>query len=233
MKFKSKFKSVLKWLSLALFLGSGAYAAVYVPVAVENFLPSVNTVYPEKAEYCRTVQGSGLVLSLENGWLAQVSVNESDIRLVEKGQKAVLNGAAFDDGAYTAKVLSIADSAMQVMSANGLTVETVVEVTLKIENPDKNLRSGYTAQAVINVDEPREVIIIPYEVICQDDEGEFVYILNGNTAVRKNIITGAELSEGTELVAGLFETDEIITATENITGSMLVKKEKTLINGGA
>lgn len=226
MKMRKKIKNSIKWLSLALFVGSGAYAAVCVPTAVESLLPEVAVVRPEKAVYCRTVQGSGFILSADIGWLAQVAVNESDIRLVEKGKKAVLNGAAFDDGTYSAEVIAIAGDAKQVLSSNGLTMETVVEITLKIDNPDSNLRSGYTAQAVIEADEPREVTVIPYETICQDDIGEYVYVLSGNTAVRRDILTGEELPEGAEILSGLTEADEIITAPETLTGSMLVKKQK-------
>lgn len=232
-------KKFLKWLCLVLFIGSGVYTVFAVPEAVESFLPTVNTVRPEKAEYCRTVQGSGIILTTEKEsnsylneetWLVQIAVNESEIRFIEKGQTAELRGAAFDDGIYTAKVMNISNTAHQVQVNSGLIIETVIDVTLQIENPDENLRAGYSVQALINIGEPREVWVVPYEVICQDEASEYVYILKGNIAKRCDIKTGAELAEGAELLFGLYETDEIITSPESVESGGLVKREEMSVN---
>lgn len=216
-------KGLVKWLCLAAFIAAGAFVVTDMPKAVESLLPVVNTVRMQKGSFCPTVQGSGVIYTAgEALWYVKVAVNESDVRRLEVGQNAVLNGAAFDDGAYSAAVLSISDVARQ--STNGLTIETVVDVVLVIENPDEYLRSGYTAQAVIETGEARDVLLVPYEVICQDDGGEYVMVLRGNNAVRADIVTGAELAAGAELLSGLVETDEIITVPEDVLSKKLVKR---------
>jgi HlyD family secretion protein len=100
--------------------------------------------------------------------------------------------------------------------------ETVVEVTLKIDNPDGELRPGYTARADIKTDETKSIHIVPYSAILQDDVGEYVYVLFGNTALRRDILTGVELADGAQVLAGLREDDEIIATPESITEDMLV-----------
>jgi hypothetical protein len=86
------------------------------------------------------------------------------------------------------------------------------------------IRSGYTAEAVIAVNEPRELLLVPYEAINQDDKGEFVLVLAGHTAVRRNIITGLELPEGAEIIEGVCESDELIINPEKFTENMLVRR---------
>ena len=100
--------------------------------------------------------------------------------------------------------------------------ETVVEVVLKIDNPGDELRTGYSARADIKTADSREIFIIPYSVILQDDVGEYVFVLSGNSAIRRDIVTGAELSEGAEVLSGLTRDDRIIAAPESITENALV-----------
>jgi multidrug efflux pump subunit AcrA (membrane-fusion protein) len=101
--------------------------------------------------------------------------------------------------------------------------ETVVDVVLQIDNPDELLRPGYTAQAIIGVGEPREMLLIPYAAINQDDRGEYVFVLAGNTALRRDIITGIELAEGAEMLAGVREGDDLIVRPERYTENSLVR----------
>lgn len=230
-------RNVTKWLCLGAFLCFGGYAAISAESAVAGFLPEVQTVALQKATYCRTVNGGGNIIRTPSDWRVSITVNESDIRHVRTGQKAALHGAAFDNGVYVASVVEIADTAR----ISG-TYATVVDVVLKIENPDENLRSGYTAQADIEIGEPREILVVPYEAVEQDDEGEFVYVVGKKSEIssdgdkesvitsasRRGIVTGAELSGGAEVISGLTEADEVIIPPEeaarvDINGIKLVK----------
>lgn len=219
-------KSKLKWVLLALFAMAGGYFALSAPETVEIFLPTVEVVRAEESEHFEQVSGLGTITLARDisgdTWMVCVVVNESDIGNVEVGQRATLSGAAISDGVYTATVNSISNVARQ--QTNGFTYETVVDVVLTIDNPDEHLRSGYTAQARIATGELRQILTVPYSVIRQDDEGEYVYVLQNHRAIRRNIVTGAELAEGAELLGGLMEADEIITVPDEIMPDALVKK---------
>jgi hypothetical protein len=151
-----------------------------------------------------------------------------------------LSGAAFDDGILTATVEKIANHASH--QQTHMTQETVVEVTLKIDNPYTHvingnsgtsgesggiLRSGYSARADIFTDESRTIFTIPYNVILQDEIGEFVYILVGNSAIRRDILTGLELSDGAEVVSGLRISDNIIMNPAALSENALVNPTTT------
>jgi multidrug efflux pump subunit AcrA (membrane-fusion protein) len=220
---------------IAALLAAGFIAVFNIPDAVESFLPVVETVSLTETEYNQTVSGTGIITRTSQDWFVTISVGESDIRRVETGQTAALSGAAFDDGIYTAVVYQIADVAVPQLSHH--ITETVVEVVLKIDNPDYVringesgtsgesggiLRPGYSARADIKTDEMQLIHIIPYHVILQDDIGEFVFILSGNSVLRRDIITGIELAGGAQVLAGLREEDQIIANPHSLAENALV-----------
>ena len=213
--------TIFKTAVIAVILAAGWFAVFNMPKTVESFLPVVRTVELTPAEYTRTVSGVGVISQdAENSWFVTVSVGESDINKVEAGQSASLSGAAFDDGIYTATVRDIADVAVRRQGEYAL--ETVVEVTLRIDNPDDKLRPGYSARAEIKTAPARTVFILPYSVILQDNAGEYVYLLSGNKAVRQDILTGIELSDGAEVILGLSEDDQIIANPDRVSDNALV-----------
>lgn len=213
---------IIKTAVLAVILSAGAVAAAKMPQAVESFLPVITTVKPQKASYCPSVSADGVLCVDENGvWSACVSVSEADISHVEVGQAAVLSGAAIGEGNYTATVSSISDIA-HLSSAVG-SARTVVDIVLTLDNADNALRSGYTVKAKIKTDDERTICMLSYDLICQDENGEYVYVLKDETALRREIVTGTELSEGAEIVSGVSFDDDIVENPEKLTGDTKVK----------
>jgi len=216
-------KKYFKWVFLSLFIVLGIIGAATMPAAVENMLPEVFVTEPLLYSYVETVNGGGIIQgSLERGFILTAAVREGDINSVFVSQPAKLYGPAIGDGEFFATVLEIASIAEQREIGN--VTETVVNVVLSVDNPNELLRSGYTAEAEIFVNEPREMLLIPYDVINQDDKGEFVLALIRNTAVRRDIVTGLELSEGAEVLAGVLESDRLIIKPEKYNENMLVKE---------
>jgi hypothetical protein len=217
---KEKASSRLKWTVPAVLLCVGAAATLSVPALVEYALPTVKTICPAHTSYNDTVRAVGSILLDGDGqWYAMVCVGERDIRKVQTGQRAALSGSAFDDDIYTATVNQMADTAHTVTV--GLITETVVDLRLSINNPDGNLRSGYTTNAEIAVSPEKNALTIPYDAILQDDGGEYVYILEQSSAdsslgvIRKrSILTGKELPDAVEVLSGLTEADKVVIPEE-------------------
>ena len=217
---------IFKTAVIAVIIVSGWIAVFNIPDAVENSLPVVKTATMFPTEYNQIASGTGVITNDNGKWSVTVAVGESDIRHVKEGQSAELRGAAFDDGTYTATVRQIGSNAVTLQS--DFSYETVVEVILDIDNPDDELKHGYTARADIRIAPTQVINIIPYSAILQDEVGEYVYVLFGNTAVRREILTGIELAEGAEVLKGLSDGDEvIITPHEAAIGnnSLVVKFE--------
>lgn len=208
---------VLKTLLIAALIFSAGYIAFAVPEAAESFMPVVSTVKLELCEYRPFVTAKGTIVKRDGVFFAVVAVNEADISKVETGQTVQLSGAAFPDGSYIGKVSGISDSAYTMPMSSLAASETVVDVTVLIEEGDTSrLRSGYSVTAQVKTGEERILNMLPYSVIRQDDEGEYVYVLNQSTAVRRDIVTGMEMSDKTEVVSGVEDSDRIIDSPEAV-----------------
>lgn len=216
---------IYKGTLLALLLTFGVCGYFAMPEAVAASVPSVSTIRLSETVYRETVSVDGIIMRDEDKWLLMSPVSETDIVKIQTGQTAVLGGAAIGEGRYTATVADISGSARQQSSLSG--VVTVVDVTLIIDNPDELLRVGYTATAEIGIADDRVIRLVPYDVICQDEHGEYVYIIAEDKTVRRcNIETGAELSDGAEVLTGLPYGCDIICEPEKVTENALVTKSE-------
>jgi membrane fusion protein (multidrug efflux system) len=63
-----------------------------------------------------------------------------------------------------------------------------------------------------------QVLTLPSEVLLKDADGAYVFILQGSTAKRVRIQTGAEVDSRTEILSGLAGNETILT-----TGQQFVK----------
>lgn len=129
---------------------------------------------------------------------AVVAVSELDISKVKIGQKAEIKAAAYEDEVFPATVTSIAETARN--QYNGAVLETVVDVVVTPDESDERLKPGLSADAEIFLEAPRQISVVPYCAIGQDDGGEYVCVYEDGKAVRKYITTGAEFEDGAEVV---------------------------------
>ena len=82
---------------------------------------------------------------------------------------------------------------------------------VQIQNSDLKLRPGMFVKADIVVDRAESSIIIPKNVIQSNRQRKFVYIVEKNTAISKNITTGLEDENNVEVLEGLNENDNLVT----------------------
>ena len=208
---------ILKIMIVAALLFSAVYIAFYVPEAAESFLPFSRTIKAERYTYAPTVTAKGTIIRSGEEWLAVVAVNEGDIPLVQTGQTVRLSGAALPDGEFFGSVTLVGDTAYTSTLSSVSLPETVVDVTVTIEEGNEELlRSGYSVTAQLTTGDRRTVSMLPYTAIAQDEQGEYVYVLENGLAVRHDIVTGIELSDRTEIVSGVAETDVVLTDPENL-----------------
>lgn len=161
-------------------------------------------------------QGAVIASLVSTGDLvANISIPENKISDIALGQKVIITGSGFGDKEYNGTIRSISSTAKK--SYVGTSQETVVQVVASIDDCDDKVKAGYTIEAKIVIQDQRKINIVPYETVMQDDTGdEFVYVLKDGTALRKNIETGLELSEGVQVVSGVDDTEPIIATPSKI-----------------
>lgn len=152
------------------------------------------------------------------------AVSELNIAMIQPGQPVEFTLSAYPDDVFTGTVSKIAGSARSQYS--GAVLETVVDVLISPDSTDPRLRSGLTADVRFQLSDPRKICVLPYNAIGQDEEGEYVYLLENGAAVKHKIFTGAEFSDGTEVIKGATINDKVFLDPENISLSKYVRIEQ-------
>ena len=117
------------------------------------------------------------------------AVSELNIARIQPGQPVEFTLSAYPDDVFTGTVSKIAGSARSQYS--GAVLETVVDVLISPDSTDPRLCSGLTADVRFQLSDPRKICVLPYNAIGQDEEGEYVYLLEDGAAVKHKIFTGA------------------------------------------
>ena len=174
----------------------------------------IDTVSALTGEY---LEKGGVIASFvsDGDLVAHILVPEDKISDVALGQPVEITGSGFEGRKYYGHIKTIAPSAKKVFL--GTNQETVIDVVASIDNLDEKIKSGYTISARIITEELKKINIVPYESVMQDNSGkEYVYVFSNGTAIRKDIETGIELSDGVEVISGVGEQEAIISTPEKI-----------------
>ncbi|NTV89100.1 MAG: efflux RND transporter periplasmic adaptor subunit [Clostridiales bacterium] len=148
----------------------------------------------------------------------KASVKEYDSKSVRTGQKVRITGDAIDKEAEVYGTVDyIAPSAKSNVTSGG--TETVVEVTVSVDNLVDSLKPGLNATCDIYTQDKTGVIVIPMEAITYDKDGNkkvFIVDTKTNTMVEKAIKTGINSDMSVEVTEGLSEGDLLITETKPV-----------------
>ncbi len=138
----------------------------------------------------------------------KINVNETCIEQIKKDQKVNIRFAAVENKIYKGKVIGIAGEAKQTGTLTGK--ETTVEVTIKMDRNDPDLRIGYTAECTVITSLDKNILVLPYEYIYSDEKGDYVFLFNHNAAKKIYIRTGKEYKDGIQITSGVKENDKIL-----------------------
>ena len=132
-----------------------------------------------------------------------IQISKSDIPKIALGQKVdiTVNGST-----YEGEVAQISGAA-----TNNSSGVPVVNAQIKIKNPDDKIILGVEASNKIHTDKAEGVLVLPFEYIGTDSEGDYVYVIENGVLVRKNVTLGLTNSTDAQIEEGLSEGDEIVT----------------------
>lgn len=137
-----------------------------------------------------------------------VDISESNIvsAKVEQGVRITLD--AFPDTvSWSGKILSI-DPAETLIGGSVYYKTKVV-----FDEEDDRIRSGMTANIWINADSRENVVSIPVSAVKKKNNKKYVEVLEGKTAVEREVETGPKGKDGAvEIVSGLSEGEKVITS---------------------
>lgn len=141
-------------------------------------------------------------------------VSEKEASGIFEGQPVIITGRGFGEREYHGSVEYISAAARR--QYNGISEETVVDIRVSLDDADESVRSGYSAELEIPVSRPETVRVAPYEAVQQDENGEFVYVFRNGMSERREVKTGRELSDGVEILSGIFPDDRVLCPAQQL-----------------
>ena len=178
----------------------------------------VVTAIPANIVDGATVQAGAQLVTLANLDNVEVTiqVSKSDLPKISIGQDVdvTINGKA-----YTGKIEKISGTATK--NSNGV---AVVDATIKVTNPDSEVIFGVEANNKIHAQKAENTIVLPYEYIQTDSNGDYVYVFENGMVTRKDVELGISTSTEAEITKGLAEGDKVISSdVTNLTEGMPVQ----------
>lgn len=154
-----------------------------------------------------------------------VLASQNSAGKIKVGQKAVISASGLEKD-YKASVISVSDDAKKITV--GTSKAVVVEVVLRVDNPDSDLKNGFNANAKIFTDEKTDILVVPYRAVFSENDREYVYVINDGKAQKREVKTDRELENGYEIVSGIKEGETVVTMPQSVTdkSSKIVVREE-------
>ena len=133
---------------------------------------------------------------------AVINLPEHQLPRAKVGQTAYLNFAGIPQ--HAAQIVRISP----VVDATSGTAR----VTIGIDNSDLALKAGMFAQVELQYDAKADALLVPKRAVLAMDNTSSVFVVNGGKVSRKLVKTGYESDAFLEVVDGLAEGDQVVTA---------------------
>lgn len=220
--------------SLSLLESLGQYGSIAVSTsdlsAAAGLIPSEIT--SDRSGRVLSTAGSGAAVQAGNSictvagtdtLVITAPVSELYISEIEVGQNVTFTLSAYPDETFIGTVSAIAGSARSQYS--GSVLETVVDVTIAPNEFDERMKAGLTADVSFTLTPPQNICVLSYDAIGQDDGGEYVYVYSDGKAVKRRISTGAEFTDGAQVIIGVTEHEQVISSPEKISENSYIRME--------
>lgn len=165
-----------------------------------------------------------MTMLTENNFEIEVDISESDISKVRLDNQAQITFDAFGESRkFLGQVYSIEPAATVIQDVIYYKVKINLASTTPLVNSDnsQNIKSGMTANIIINTNKKSNILIIPIRaVVDKNGQGKFVRLFINNQDVREiPVELGLSGDEGLiEVVSGaLREGDKVVTMVKTKT----------------
>jgi multidrug efflux pump subunit AcrA (membrane-fusion protein) len=132
-------------------------------------------------------------------------VEETDIPEIQEEQSVEVYLDAYPDIVFTGKVVQVG-----VKSQTGSAGTTIFPVFVQMDRTDIPLRLGYNATVDIKVLSKTGVVAVPITAVLEEDGTEYVYVVEGGKAYRRDIEAGDRTEEWVQVVSGLEVGERVV-----------------------
>lgn len=182
-----------------------------ITAAADGIVESIDVV---KGAYANETQTLMTIINADSIGV-EFSISKDDLGAITTGQRArvVIAGNEYEGTIDYVSRVAVSD-----MTMTGNNTSGTIKGRILIDNPDDNIYIGVSAKAYIFVGKSEQALVIPYEALNTDIDGDFVYVVNKENLIeRKDITVGIYSDEYYEVIDGIDEGDKVIT---NVTKDM-------------
>lgn len=130
------------------------------------------------------------------------NVLEKDIPLLKPGMKAKIRTEAYPGKVFEGKLTRI-NTAVELATR---TLQAEIYVT----NSERLLKPGMFAKIEVVLSEKPQALVIPRFAVIEEGGEKIIFIVKGNQALRKSIVTGYEQDQFVEILEGVSEGDSVV-----------------------
>lgn len=124
-----------------------------------------------------------------------INILEKDIPRIKMGMKGVITVDAFPGKEFTGTIVRFSQAVDQ--------DTRTMAVEIDIDNKDHLLKPGMFSNVSLAVETHPNAITVPSMAILKDEQGQYLFVVQSDTALRRPVQTGLELNGNTEILSGL------------------------------
>lgn len=138
-------------------------------------------------------------------------INESDVKEIQVGQKALVSGTSMGKEKAAATVIRISPLATKIQKGE-TTGKTKVNVTLELDQAVSVLKPGFNVDVDIMITNKNNILVVPFQAVVNDPSGSFVWVAENGLAKKRPVQIGTESDLNVEITSGLNEGDSVISS---------------------
>lgn len=158
---------------------------------------------------------TAVVSLLDNSvFYADIAVDELDMHQIRLGQSAIVKVDALGGLPLEGTVSRIG---MIAQSSGGI---TTVPVTIRIQDEPGELRVGYSASVIIEVERASNVLVVPVEAVVRQGDQSFITVVRNGETETVEVVTGITDGMQVEIASGLEPTDQVVGFNASLYGTI-------------
>jgi RND family efflux transporter MFP subunit len=152
----------------------------------------------------------------------QVAIPETDIRVIHRGQKAIVTASALPGTSFSGHV--------NIVNVSAEPQTRTYMARIRVPNREARLLVGMITEARIVGDGQIDVLTLPGTSIARDPQGAtqvYVYFPNEKKVYARRVVTAGIIGQDIQVVEGIKDTDWIVVAGQQLVreGSLVNAKE--------
>ncbi|MFA5894271.1 MAG: efflux RND transporter periplasmic adaptor subunit [Candidatus Shapirobacteria bacterium] len=204
---------------------STVYAPISGTVSAISLFPGM--ILNPTSDSANSTNASNKIAIVKTGATPAITVNltEIDVPKVKVGNKATVTFDALPDKTFSGKIIAI-DTAGSISSgvAN-------YPVTIQLDSGTEDILSNMSANVSIITDFKDSVVYVPVSAVKSENGVSKVSVMENGTPKSVDVTTGIQSTTSIEIVSGINDGDEVVTATVSSGSSTTTKSTSSPFSG--